>query len=181
MDITAEDRKSMLVWARQCIEGQLTGNKPNRPDLSAYPSCGAFVTLHKSGELRGCIGYTVSSDPLDETLKEAALAAAFQDPRFPQLKLGELEAIDLEISLLTPPEAVASPGDLEMGTHGGIIKSGYNSGLFLPQVATEQGWGIQEFMDHLCMKAGLPSTYWKTDKYELFRFTAVILSEKDDL
>ncbi len=181
MTITDEDRKSMLVWARQCIEEHLTGRKPHRPDFSAYPSCGAFVTLHKNGQLRGCIGYTVSSDPLDETLKEAALAAAFQDPRFPPLKQDELEAIDLEISLLTPPEPVGSPEDLEMGTHGGIIRSGYNSGLFLPQVATEQGWGTQEFMDHLCRKAGLPPTYWKTDKYELYRFTAVILSEKDNL
>ena len=181
MTVEDQDKKRMLLWVRQVISRELGGPRPEKPDFSSYPPCGAFVTIHKAGQLRGCIGYTISRDPLETTLKEAALAAAFRDPRFPSLQKEELDQIDLEISLLTPPVEISSPDELEMGVHGALIRSGYNSGLFLPQVATEQGWETDEFMDHLCLKAGLPSTLWKTGEYSLYRFSAIILSENRDL
>ena len=181
MFISKEDRTLMLQWARLVIEDHLQGKRPELPDFSDYPSCGAFVTLHKDGDLRGCIGYTISHDPLEITLRDAALSAAFRDPRFPPVSEDELTAIDLEISLLTPPEKISSPEELELGKHGALLRSGMHSGLFLPQVAVEQGWELGEFMDHLCMKAGLPSDLWRTGSYELYSFTAEILSEKRDL
>ena len=178
MVISKEDRALMIQWVRLVIESRLEMKPAESPDFSDYPSCGAFVTIHKNGKLRGCIGYTVSQAPLEETLKDAALSAAFSDPRFPPLSLDELPQIDIEISLLTPPEKIMSPDELELGKHGAILKSGVNSGLFLPQVATEQRWDLTQFMNHLCIKAGLPSSHWQSEKYELFRFSAEILSEK---
>ncbi len=180
MTIPDTDKRKMLRWVRQCIECELGSPAPETPDFADYPPCGAFVTLRKNGNLRGCIGYTVSSDPLEITLQDAARSAAFQDPRFPPLQKEELDQIDLEISLLTPPEKIASPEELEMGVHGAMIRSGFSSGLFLPQVAAEQGWNLQQFMTHLCLKAGLPQDYWKAGRYDLFRFTAIILNEKED-
>lgn len=178
MYISEVDKSLMIQWVRLVIESRLEIKRAESPDFSDYPSCGAFVTLHKKGKLRGCIGYTISQAPLEQTLKDAALAAAFSDPRFPPLELKELSEIDIEISLLSPPEKVISPYELELGRHGAILKNGFNTGLFLPQVATEQGWNLEQFMDHLCMKAGLSSSHWQTGEYELFRFSAEILTEK---
>jgi uncharacterized protein len=182
MTVSEKDRILMLQWARRVMEARLHGTNAEAPDLSAYPSCGVFVTLHKKGNLRGCIGHTVSRDPLEQTLREAALAAAFQDPRFPPVTAEELPGLDLEISLLSPPEEIGSPEELTLGEHGAILQSGFHSGLFLPQVAPEQGWGLEEFMDHLCMKAGLPPSLWREKgekEYRLFRFTALVFSEKE--
>jgi len=179
MIVNDGDRPLLLGWVRLVIECHLKGTVPEAPDLSDYPSCGAFVTIHKNGSLRGCIGYTISQDPLEDTLRDAALSAAFRDPRFPPLQEEELPEIDLEISLLSPPEPVDSPEELELGRHGALLKSGFHAGLFLPQVATEQDWNLEQFMTHLCLKAGLAPDHWKTGEYSLFRFTAAILSEKE--
>ncbi len=181
MTVSDRDKRQMLQWVRQVITGALGEEIPPKPDFSSYPPCGAFVTIHKAGQLRGCIGYTIAEDPLETTLEDAARSAAFRDPRFPPLGQEELELIDLEISLLTPPEEIDSPDELEMGVHGALIRAGFHSGLFLPQVATEQGWEREEFMDHLCLKAGLPRNHWRKGEYRLFRFSAIIISEKKDL
>lgn len=178
MVISQEDKDLMIQWVRLVLECRLEAGTADSPDFSSYPSCGAFVTLHKNGQLRGCIGYTESHAPLEQTLKDAALAAAFNDPRFPAVTADELSEIDIEISLLSPPEKIQSPEELELGRQGAILKSRFNTGLFLPQVATEQGWNLEQFMDNLCLKAGLPSSHWQTEKYELFRFSAEILTEK---
>ena len=177
MDISREEGSRMLAWARKVIESKLENREAEAPDFSNYPPCGAFVTLHKQGTLRGCIGYTISHEPLEETIRDAALSAAFRDPRFNPVSEEELPEISLEISLLTPPEEISSPEQLELGVHGALIKSAYSTGLFLPQVAPEQGWNKDEFMDNLCLKAGLPRNHWRTGKYKLFRFSALIFSE----
>ena len=181
MTVSDRDRRAMLQWVRQVIAEDLGEPATAKPDFSTYPPCGAFVTIHKAGKLRGCIGYTIAESPLETTLEDAARSAAFHDPRFPSLRREELEMIDLEISLLTPPEEIRTPDQLKMGVHGALIRSGFHSGLFLPQVAPEQGWKREEFMDNLCLKAGLSRNHWRSGEYRLFRFSAIIISEKKDL
>ena len=139
---------------------------------------GAFVTLHKHGALRGCIGYVEAIKPLYKTVQEMAIAAAFQDPRFPGLKADEFNNIEIEISVMSPLEKITDVNKIEVGKHGIIIKSGFNSGLLLPQVATEQGWDRDTFLEHTCYKAGLPGNIWKKPDTEILIFSAEVFSEK---
>ena len=179
--LSVSERQEVLDWVFQCIGASFGRALPEAPAvLSELPRCGVFVTLHLKGRLRGCIGFIEGRAPLDESLKDAAHSAAFSDPRFPPLSEEEWLESDLEISLLSPLEEVESPGDLEMGEHGALIQASYSQGLFLPQVATEQGWDRNTFMDHLCMKAGLPMEYWKSSSFKLYRFTAQVFGNTPD-
>ena len=119
-----------------------------------------------------------SSLPLRTTVQDMALAAAFEDPRFPALSEGELASIDIEISVLSPFEP-CTPLDVIPGEHGVYLTKGFHSGVFLPQVAPEQGWDQHELLEQLCAKAGLESGAYKTAGAKLFRFTATIFGELD--
>lgn len=182
MEITREQQKTLLKVARDTITAALTGEPvllPPREGLYAVP-CGAFVTLHEQGNLRGCIGQMVARRPLLETIQEMAHAAAFRDPRFPPLQQRELALVDLEISVLSPLEKLPRPEDLVPGVHGLYITRGGRSGVLLPQVATEQGWDRLTFLNHTCLKAGLPEGCWKDPETILEVFTARVFGEKDD-
>lgn len=133
---------------------------------------GAFVTIYKDGELRGCIGQVVARKPLIEAVAEMAEAAALQDPRFTPVRSDELKDLKIEISVLTPLEKVDSPDQIEVGKHGIIIKRGNAMGLLLPQVATEYGWDRTSFIENTCLKAGLPRDTWKDKETEIFIFSA---------
>jgi AmmeMemoRadiSam system protein B/AmmeMemoRadiSam system protein A len=135
---------------------------------------GAFVTLHKNGQLRGCIGYIIPYETLDETVKKMAVAAAFDDPRFPPLSPEEFPEIDIEISALTPLKRIEDINEIEVGKHGIIIKKGYNSGVLLPQVATEYNWDRLTFLDQTCIKAGLSPGCWKEEETEIYIFSAEV-------
>ena len=135
---------------------------------------GAFVSLHKGKELRGCIGMIEGVKPLRETVKEMAIQAAFGDPRFCALDRGELDEIDIEISVLTPLERIDDPARIEIGRHGLYIRKKYHSGLLLPQVATEQGWNKIQFLEWTCRKAGLPRKAWQEADTEIYVFSADI-------
>ena len=135
---------------------------------------GAFVTIHKKGQLRGCIGYIEGHGPLHKTIEKMAEAAAFQDPRFSPVKEKELPELDYEISVLTPLRKITDVNEIEVGKHGIYIKKGWNSGLLLPQVATEYKWDRQTFLEHTCQKAGLPSSAWKEKNTEIYIFSADI-------
>jgi AmmeMemoRadiSam system protein A len=137
-----------------------------------------FVTLTKRGELRGCIGEIVPDRPLYKLVGSVALKSALEDPRFPQLRREELKDIEIEISVLTPPMPVAGAGDIVVGRDGVILKKDGRSAVFLPQVATEQGWGRDQMLDQLCMKAGLPAGSWKHGT-QFLTFQAEVFSEKD--
>jgi AmmeMemoRadiSam system protein A len=128
--------------------------------------------------LRGCIGRMVADTPLEKTVRDMAMAAAFEDPRFPPLGRSELDSIDLEISVLSPMEP-CRPEDILPGAHGAYLSKGYRSGVFLPQVATEQGWNRETFLEHLCYKASLPSGAYLDPDARLMRFTAVVFGERD--
>lgn len=183
MLLNKEQRKKMLETVRSVIETYLkTGQKPDikETDPVLTKTMGAFVTLHKKGELRGCIGNIVGTQPLYLTIRDMAIESSTGDPRFPKVTLDELKDIDIEISVLSPLEKVKSAEDIVLGKHGVLVRRGLNSGVFLPQVADETGWSRDEFLSYLCAhKAGLPSDAWKDKKTELFVFTAEVFSEKE--
>jgi AmmeMemoRadiSam system protein B/AmmeMemoRadiSam system protein A len=178
-------RKKLLEIARKAIEVYLrTGKKMEvtETDPVFNKEMGAFVTLHKSGELRGCIGNIIGRGPLYLTIRDMAIEAATGDPRFPQVNADELKNIEIEISVLTPLEKIDDVSKIEMGVHGVLVRKGYNSGVFLPQVATETGWSREEFMDNLCAhKAGLAADAWKDKTTDIYIFSAEVFSEKEVL
>ncbi len=181
--LSKEQRKKLLDIARRSIETYLMNGKKmeikeNDPILSQ--ELGAFVTLRQAGQLRGCIGNMVGNKPLYLTVRDMAVEAATGDPRFSSVELAELKNIEIEISVLSVLEKVDSADKIQLGKHGVIIKRGFNSGVFLPQVAEETGWTKEEFLSHLCaQKAGLPANAWKDKSTEIFIFTAEVFSEKE--
>ena len=181
-NIPTDDKRILLQLARISLDNFFK-NSPelNKPEGSSIldEEYGAFVTLHKKGHLRGCIGFIEAHQPLWKTIKDLALKSAFEDPRFPALNDFELPDCEIEISVLTPLEKCPDPELVEVGKHGLYIRSGYDSGLLLPQVPVEWGWSREEFLDHTCIKAGLPSGCWKEPEAELFWFSAIVFSEKN--
>ncbi len=180
--MTEKDKKSLLKIAREAVKSGFSGEKflQAKPESDFLLSKrGAFVTIHgKNGVLRGCIGMIQSDQPLYQTVRDMALEAAFHDTRFDAIKAGELESIRFEISVLTPFKKIKDPKEIELGRHGVMVKQGASSGVFLPQVAIETGWGIEEFMGHLCEgKAGLSFDCWKNSKADIYTFEAEIIQE----
>lgn len=184
MDLSTDDKRVLLKIARDAIDAALR-NKPAPPVLSKSKTlnelCGAFVTLHLSGELRGCIGYIEPRFALMETVQEVAQKAALEDPRFPPLTPKELESVEIEISVLSPLEKVLDVNEIVVGTHGLVIDAGYTRGLLLPQVATEWGWGRDQFLSQTCRKAGLSADAWKQKKVKIYSFTSAVFSEAEVL
>ncbi len=143
-----------------------------------HQNAGAFVTLHLKGKLRGCIGRFQPDAPLYTVVQDMAIAAATKDHRFSPVKPGDLEKIDIEISVLTPLKRITSVDEIELGRHGIYIKQGYNTGTFLPQVAESTGWNIEEFLGHCARdKARIGWDGWKSA--DLYTYEAIIFDEKD--
>jgi hypothetical protein len=177
MGLTSEEKQELHRIARTTIEKLVLGEAPPRftpltPTLTERR--GAFVTIKKQGQLRGCIGYIQALKPLYVTIEEMAEAAAFKDPRFPPIAADELDDIDIEISALTPLNQIDNIEEIQVGRHGIYIKQGLRSGLLLPQVATENHWDRLTFLQHTCRKAGLPSNAWQEKDTELYIFSADI-------
>ncbi len=179
--LTRKEKQILLETARESIASKLEGRRGHYPEATEklQTVCGAFVTLHTGGELRGCIGNIRGIDPLTEGVRELARSSAFHDPRFPPLRAGELETLTIEISVLSPLEKAASPDEVEVGTHGLLIRSKNRSGVLLPQVPVEQGWNRKQFIRQTCRKAGLPPDCVDRDETELFLFTAIVFAEED--
>ena len=182
--LTADEGEIALRLARGAIENIIT-KKPN-PVLSLTPvfreKRGIFVTLTKGGDLRGCIGFPYPVMPLGDAIGDAAVAAATGDPRFPPVRKDELASIRLEVTILTVPVPLeGDPGTrsekVEVGRHGLIVRGRGMSGLLLPQVATEYGWDSMTFLDHTCIKAGLPERCWTHAAIEILTFEGQIFSE----
>ena len=180
--LTTADRTALLRTARETIVAHLEGTAPPARVALDDPQhhAGAFVTLRVRGDLRGCIGYPGSRQPLDEVVRQCAMAAATEDPRFPPLTAEELPELDLEISVLTPMLPVADPSEIEVGRDGLVIQEGFRQGLLLPQVATDQRWNRDTFLSHACLKAGLRPDAWRTGA-KIFRFEAEVFSEESEL
>jgi len=180
MDLSAADQELLFRVARESIQAHLKGKeavlpKTNSPAL-LKPS-GVFVTLHRHGRLRGCIGYLEACKPLLAAVQDMAIAAAFRDPRFPPLREEELADLDLEISILSPMQEIRNVEEIEVGRHGIYLERGSCRGLLLPQVATECGWDRLTFLQQTCVKACLPPDAWKDPATRIFIFSAQILHE----
>jgi AmmeMemoRadiSam system protein A len=175
LGLAAEEKKVLLGLARKTIEAKCRGEKAPVPEAQS-PTLnelrGAFVTLHKAGRLRGCIGQIQARQPLVKTVAEMAVAAAFDDPRFPPLRAEELKEIDIEISVLTPLRRISDVQEIQVGTHGIYMRKGGYSGLLLPQVATEWKWDRTAFLEHTCEKAHLPKDAWRDKETEIYIFSA---------
>ena len=182
MELSTDDRKELLLIARDSIAAAVKSKPtpPLRPSSETLNQlCGAFVTLHLQGELRGCIGYIEPRFPLRETVEEVAQKAALEDPRFPPLTSKEFEKVEIEISVLSPLKKVSDVNEIVVGTHGLVIDAGYTRGLLLPQVATEWGWGREQFLSQTCRKAGLQADAWKQKKVTIYSFTSAVFSEAE--
>lgn len=178
-ELSEESRRYLLWLARESIARKFDGEDfyglpPTDALLETH--CGAFVTLKQDGVLRGCIGRMESDRPLWETVAMMARAAAFEDPRFAPVTPEELPGLSIEISVLTPFELLDEPLAVEVGKHGLLIEKGVSRGVLLPQVATEQGWTAEEFLQHVCLKASLPPDAWRDPDAKLFVFSAVIVA-----
>jgi len=181
--LSPELRRDLLDLARRSIEGYF-----RREPLPRFASDRAdtfgearalFVTLRKSGELRGCIGTLAPDGDLGRTVPRFARRAALDDPRFGPLTPDELSHCEIEISVLTPPQPVASVEEIEVGRDGLILELGGRSGLLLPQVATEWGFDRERFLQELSLKAGLFEDAWRDPAAKLWRFQAEVFSEGD--
>jgi hypothetical protein len=176
-------REQLLNIARVSIKEYLeTGDKfePEVSDSLLKENMGAFVTLHLNGKLRGCIGHMLATEPLYKTVRDMAIAASARDPRFTPLNITELSDIDLEISVLTPMRKVENYDAINIPGHGVMVKQGFRSGVYLPQVADETGWTRDEFMNSLCAhKAGIAADAWKKGDCDIYVFTAEVFGEKD--
>jgi len=176
-------RKTLLKIARDTITTYLkTGKVPQikEDDPLLNKEMGAFVTLREKGELRGCIGNIVGRGPLYLTIRDMAIESSTGDPRFSRVRPEEMKDVDIEISVLSELEKVKDVNEIQMGVHGVLVRKGFNSGVFLPQVATETGWSREEFLTNLCAhKAGLLPDAWKHGDIDIYIFTAEVFSEKE--
>ncbi len=181
-ELNLKEQKRLLDVARNTISKLVWGKRPDshEADLEGLNfKRGAFVTLHRRGQLRGCIGNFFSETPLVRTVEEMAMAAATQDPRFPPVGRTEIDDIDLEISVLSPLKPISDLDEIQVGRHGIYIVSPRGRGVLLPQVATEQGWDRDTFLDHTCLKAGLQPGCWHDSDVQIFIFSAQVFGEKD--
>ena len=178
---TEAQQRALVDIARRAVTQAVTGERSAdaRPDPGPLPGAtGAFVTLKRGGELRGCIGTLECRRPLIEEIARVAVSAAREDPRFDPVRPAELEGLDVEVSVLGPLEAIdpEDPSSFEIGRHGLVVEQGPRRGLLLPQVATERGWDRETFLSHTCTKAGLSPDCWRRGA-KVYRFAADVFGE----
>lgn len=182
--MSEEQQRYLMDLALQSIRHGLVHLRPIPIDLTSLaPELktprATFVTLQKQGELRGCIGSLEAARPLAEDIADNAYAAAFQDPRFQPLREGELEGLEIHLSLLTPSEPMAFTSEqdlldqLQSGTDGVILAEGSRRGTFLPSV-WKQLPTPKQFLEHLKLKAGLPASYW-SDSIKAWRYRTEVI------
>ncbi|MDR2892902.1 MAG: AmmeMemoRadiSam system protein A [Deltaproteobacteria bacterium] len=185
-NLSAGEQTCLLDLAKLSIAKNFKGDYseaelPEPPYERLREPLGAFVTLKKHGQLRGCIGRLVDTAPLYLTVSRMALAAAFNDPRFPPLQESEFGELTFDISIMGPITPCLKPEAISIGRHGLIMKRGQRQGLLLPQVPVEWNWNTTQFLDQTCLKAGLPAgswrQAWKAEGTELYWFEAVVLGQ----
>jgi AmmeMemoRadiSam system protein B/AmmeMemoRadiSam system protein A len=189
--LSADAGQQLVKLARAALDSQLRGTEDLQRALAAWPSGreqawrqGVFVTLNRSdpdevrthGRLRGCIGQPEPTFPLYYGTVQAALDAALRDPRFEPVRAAELAKLGIEVTVLSPRRPVAAPGEIVIGTHGVVLQKAGKAALFLPQVAPEQGWNVEQTLEALCEKAGLPKGAWR-EGAQLSVFTGQVFEE----
>ena len=173
-------QKELLSLARHTLESYLTGRviqeySPTSPELLAHK--GAFVSLHASQTLRGCIGQLGADEELYKVVQECVVSAATSDTRFAPVTPAEIAALQIEISVLEPFRVLESVEEIEVGIHGLFVVRGGKRGVLLPQVASEYGWDRYEFLAQTCRKAGLPGDAWRDSATSIRTFEAQVFSE----
>ncbi len=174
------EKEELVSLARRSIESWMEDGKlpEYQPKSAALRARGAaFVTLKDRGRLRGCIGQDTARMPLYRCVQEMAVAAAFEDPRFPPVRVEELPGLTVEISVMSPLRTVTDPSDVEVGRDGLVVRKGGRSGLLLPQVPIEQGWQREQFISQTCVKAGLSPDEWRKG-VEMYAFSADVFGEE---
>ena len=181
--LTKHEQRWLLSLARRAMAAALACSPldaeeiaPEVPSERLSERAGAFVTLHRHGELRGCVGYIEPILPLYRTVIEGAVSAATRDLRFPAMSEDELGDLEVEISVLSALMPI-QPDAVVIGTHGLVVTQGNSRGLLLPQVPVEHGWDSQRFIEETCIKAGFPPDAWR-EGAKLFGFTASIFSDE---
>jgi AmmeMemoRadiSam system protein B/AmmeMemoRadiSam system protein A len=179
--LSTREKDALLKIARTSVETSVRTGKPYEASTGGLETLaqerGAFVTLTKNGQLRGCIGYVAPLKPLYIAVRDVAQMAALRDTRFRPVTAAELGDLQYEISVLSPLRRVADVQAIRLGVDGVLLHTSGNEGLFLPQVATEEGWDRATLLEQLCSKAGLPAGSWKSAGADLFRFTALVFGE----
>ena len=187
MSLSDNDGEILVKTARSAVTEYLKTRKKillqeDFKSRFSYDS-GVFVTLNKANELRGCVGFPTPEKKLYQSLVDAAIASATEDPRFPHVKYEELNGISFEVTILTPPIEVKVentldyPSKIKVGRDGLIVKWEFGSGLLLPQVPIEWGWNEEEFLNHTCEKAGAPHDCWKRKETRILRFEGIVFKE----
>lgn len=177
--LTNEEKAFLLRLARRTLESCVAGKPAELPGEippKLQTAAGVFVTLHRGGELRGCVGYILARKPLYRAVMEAATAAALRDPRFSPIRPAELPELEAEISVLSPCQTI-SPAAIRVGVHGLMVSQGEARGLLLPQVALERQWDRERFLEETCRKACLPADAWRHGA-KVEAFTAEVFGEK---
>ncbi|HTY10100.1 MAG TPA: AmmeMemoRadiSam system protein A [Bacteroidota bacterium] len=182
----AEKRELLdIAWksVRRTVQGNAHGPiKAPRQSINTesmlWQPAGAFVSLYRHGELRGCLGLIVSEAPLAETVSQLAGRTATEDPRFPAVTPGELDGLRIEISILSPLKEISAIEEIQVGKHGLFIVAGMYRGLLLPQVAVKHRWNVTRFLEETCIKAGLPPDQWKHAETAIYTFTAEIIEQE---
>ncbi len=184
--LNAAEEKELIQAAWRSVRHEVCGEALGRAhqqldrfdtDSALRQPAGAFVTLYKKGDLRGCLGVIVSEEPLLTTVSGIAGRAATGDPRFSPVTKDELGDIEIEISILSPLREISSIEEIQVGTHGLFIHAGMFRGLLLPQVAVTQHWNRTQFLEETCIKAGLPPDQWKHSETGIFIFSADIIKQ----
>jgi AmmeMemoRadiSam system protein A len=182
--LTDEQKRALVEHARAAVEAEVTGRSQSSRHEDAAgaanvpPAAGAFVTIKRRGELRGCLGTLEIRRGLAAEVARCAADAASEDPRFPPVAIDELPELAVEVSVLGPLEPIDpnQPGAFEIGRHGLVVEQGRHRGLLLPQVATEWGWTSEQFLRQTCAKAGLPPDAWQRGA-RVYRFSAEVFGE----
>jgi len=180
--LTPGERAALLALARAAIRHHLgLGPRPEVPETGGLGAPrGAFVTLHRRGELRGCIGRFEPARTLARTVAAMAVAAATDDPRFPPVEPEEVDEIQIRVSALGQRRRLPDPSGLVVGEHGLVVQRGWQRGALLPVVAVERGWDAPTFLKHACLKAGLPADAWRDPLTSLEVFGAEEFGEPSE-
>ncbi len=186
-NVSEETQRAILHVARDAMMRHIHGREPAAivdygftDDVLAAlrERRGVFVTLTGGGSLRGCIGLIIANEPLSDSIPRMAVAAATEDPRFPNVTAEEAPLLEIEVSVLTRPKRITDLETVEVGTHGLIVRQGAKQGLLLPQVATDHGWDRETFLSHTCIKAGLPTSAWREPDTVIEAFSAEVFGEE---
>jgi uncharacterized protein (TIGR00296 family) len=189
-EITVQEGKELVRLARTCVESSVKNRKLVISANNSNKKFGVFVTIYHLNKenneknLRGCIGYVLPSKNIYDSVIDAAINAATQDPRFIAVSEKELEEVIFEVSVLTKPFLIRvddtnlSLNKIVIGRDGLMLESRYGSGLFLPQVPVEQNWNVRQYLTNLCYKAGAPSDAWLLSDSNLYIFRSYIFREK---